>query len=81
MALAHNGEYGGSSGGLLRYARQSGALRRFELPDIGVRIIRASGRILAATDFGIAVVEGDGVKRYFLDRTSDGRLRIALATR
>jgi hypothetical protein len=36
---------------------------------------------LAATDFGIAVVEGNGVKRYFVDRTADGRLLVAPATR
>jgi hypothetical protein len=81
MALVQNGEYGGSSGGLLRYDRLSGALRRFEFPDIGVRLIRAGGTILAATDFGLAVVEGDRVKRYFIDRTTDGQLRVAGATR
>ena len=81
MALAQNGEYGGSSGGLLRYDRQSGALRRLGFPDIGFRLIRVGGKILAATDFGLAMVEGDGVKRYFIDRTTDGRLRVAPATR
>lgn len=82
MALVQNGEYGGSSGGLLRYDRQSGVVRRFELPDIGVRLIRVGGgKILAATDFGIGVVEGDGVKRYFVDRGGDGRLRVVPATR
>ena len=81
MALVENGEYGGSSGGLLRYDRRSGAVRQFELPDIGVQFIRAGGKTLAATDFGIAVVEGRRVKRYFIDRTTDGRLRVASATR
>ncbi len=81
MALAKYGEYGGESGGLLRYDRQSGALRRIEFPDIAVRLIRVGGKLVAATNFGAAVVEGDGVKRYFVDRTNDGRLRMALATR
>jgi hypothetical protein len=54
-------------------------VRHFELPDIGVQFIEAGGKLLAATDFGIAVVEGNGVKRYFVDRTTDGRLRIAAA--
>ena len=79
MALEASGEYGGSSGGLLRYDRKSGAVRRLEFPDIGVQFIHAGGKLLAATDFGIAVVEGGGVKRYFVDRTSDGRLRVAPA--
>jgi hypothetical protein len=81
MALAASGEYGGASGGLLRYDRRSGALRRFEFPDIGVRFIRAGGILLAATDFGIAVVEDNLVKRYFVDRTAGGRLRVAPADR
>ena len=81
MALVAGGEYGGSSGGLLRYDRQSGALRQLELPDIGAQFIHAGGKLLAATDFGIAVIEGDRVKRYFVDRTTDGRLRVAPAVR
>jgi hypothetical protein len=81
LALVQNGEYGGSSGGLLRYDRQSGAVRRLGFPDIVFRITRAGGKILAATDFGLAVIEGDGVKRFFVDRTTDGRLRVAAATR
>jgi hypothetical protein len=81
MALVNNGEWGGSSGGLLRYDRQSGASRRFELPDIAVRLIRVGEKILAATDFGFAVVEGDQVTRYFIDHKTDGRLRVAAATR
>ena len=67
------------SGGLLRYDRQSAAVRRFEFPDIGAQFIRLGGKLLAATDFGIAVIEGDVLKRYFVDRTTDGRLRVTVA--
>ena len=81
MTLVANGEWGPSSGGLLRYDRQTVAVRRFEFPDVAVQLIRAGGKILAATDFGIAVVDGDRVKRYFIDRTPDGRLQVAAATR
>ena len=55
LALVRHGEYGDSSGGLLRYERQSAAVRQFQLPDIGVGLIRAGGKILAVTDFGLAV--------------------------
>ncbi len=79
MALAAGGEYGSSSGGLLRYDRRSGSVRHFELPDVGIQFIRAGGKMLAATDFGIAVIENDLVTRYFVDRTTDGRLRVAIA--
>ena len=81
MALVLNGEYGRSSGGLLRYDRQSVAVRRFEFPDVAVQLIWSAGKILAATDFGLAVVEDDRVRRYFIDRTADGRLQVAPATR
>ena len=81
MALVANGEYGVSSGGLLRYDRQSVTVRRFEFPDVAVQLIRSGGKTLAATDFGLAVVEGDRVRRYFIDRTTDGRLQVAPATR
>jgi hypothetical protein len=79
MALVVNGEYGGASGGLLRYDRQSAAVGRFKFPDIGVQFMRVAGKLLAATDFGIAVIDGDAVKRYFVDRTTDGRLRVVPA--
>jgi hypothetical protein len=81
MALVANGEWGPSSGGLLRYDRQTVAVRRIALPDVAVQLIWSGGRILAATDFGLAVIEGDRVQRYFIDRTTDGRLQVAAATR
>jgi hypothetical protein len=81
MALVANGEWGPSSGGLLRYDRQTVAVRRFELPDVAVQMIRSGGKILAATDFGLAVVESNRVQRYFVDRTTDGRLQVVAATR
>jgi hypothetical protein len=81
MALVDNGEWGGSSGGLLRYDRQSGAVRRFECPDIGFELVRAGGTLLEAADYAVAVLEDDRVKRYFIDHTSDGKLRVAPAIR
>jgi hypothetical protein len=81
MALVTGGEYGGSSGGLLRFDRQTESLRRFELPDIGVQFIHAGGKLLAATNFGVAVIDGGVVTRYFVDRTTDGRLRVVPAVR
>jgi hypothetical protein len=81
MALVANGEYGSSSGGLLRYDRQSVEVRRIEFPDVVGHLIRSGGKILAATDFGLAVIEAGRVKRYFIDRTVDGQLQVAPATR
>ena len=81
MVLVSSGEYGGSSGGLLRYDHQSGLVRHFELLDLGVDLIRTGGKILIATHFGLAVVEGNKTKRFFVDRTTGGRLRVVPATR
>jgi hypothetical protein len=81
MALVNNGEYGGSSGGLLRYDRYAGAARWITLPDIALRLTHLSGKTLAATDFGFAVIEGEQITRFFVDQTTDGGWRVAHATR
>jgi len=81
IALVNNGEYGGSSGGLLRYDRHTSAARRLALPDIALRLDHINGKILAATDFGFTVVEGDQITRFFVDQTTDGRWRVVPATR
>ncbi len=80
MALVYNTEYGGSAGGVLRYDRQTETIRRFPLPDIAHGIVQAGGKTVIATNFGFAVIDGDQLTRYFIDRTTDGRLRIAAAT-
>jgi len=80
MALVHNGEWGGSSGGFLRYDRQSAAISRFEGPDIGFEFVRAGASLLAATGYSVAVIESDRVTRYFVDRTTGGKLRLVPAT-
>ena len=81
MALVHNGEWGGSGGGLPRFDRRAETVRHVEIPDIGVEIGRVGDRLVIATDFGITIVEGGRTERYFVDRTADGRLRVAAATR
>lgn len=81
MALVDNGEWGGSSGGLLRYDRQSGAVRRFECPDTGFEFVRTGDTLLEAADYAVAVIEDDRVQRYFIDQTTDGTLRVAPAIR
>ena len=77
LALIHNGEWGGSSGGLLRFDRKTNAIRKFELPDIGLQFLRAGEKLLLATNSGIAVIVKDQITKYFIDKTTDGRLRLA----
>jgi hypothetical protein len=79
MALVRNGEWGGSGAGVLRFDRHSGGYRKFATQDIGRQFLRAGARLILATDFGISQVQEGGLRRYFVDRTSDGRLRVAAA--
>lgn len=81
MALGLNTESDRISGGVLRYDRQTDTVRRFAMPDKATRIIQVDGKILIATGFGFAVIDGDQVLRYFVDRTTDGGLRVVEATR
>jgi hypothetical protein len=74
-------EYGCPPGKVLRYDRKSQAIRKYELPDNVYGFVASGNRLLAYTNFGIAVIEDNQTRRYFVDRTTDGRLRIAQATR
>jgi hypothetical protein len=73
-------EYGCPPGTVLRYDRKSQAIRKYELPDNVYGFIASGNRLLAYTNFGIAVIEDNQTRRYFVDRTTDGRLRVAEAT-
>lgn len=77
MTLVYHGEYGDESGGLLRYDRGTGGVRRHALPEVGRHLLRVGDQIVVATDLGIAVVTGDEIRHFFVDLTTDGRLRIA----
>lgn len=79
MALVRNGEYGGTSGGLLRFDRRTEIVQKLKMPDIGTRCVEAGSRLLVATNFGVAVIEDGTVRRYFVDRKIDGALVIAAA--
>lgn len=81
LGLVRGGEWGGSSGGLLRFDRALETVLAVRLGDISGGLVRVGNRLLAATDFGIAMVDGDAVRRYFVDVTTDGRLRFVSATR
>ena len=77
MALVHNGEYGGSSGGLLRFDRKSNAIRKFEMPDIGLQFMNIGETLLLATNSEIVVILKGQITKYFIDKTTDGRLIIS----
>lgn len=81
MTLVRRGEWGDQSGGLLRYDRATGTVRKSPFADLAHGLAVAGGRVFAATEFGVAVVEGDSVRRYFLDQTLAGRWRVVEAVR
>ncbi len=81
LGIFQSGEYGGSPAGVLRYDRKTQALHRYELRDAVYGFTVSGKRALMATSSGIAVINGDEITRYFVDRTTDGGLRVAEATR
>jgi hypothetical protein len=80
ISIFHAGEYGDSSAGVLRYDRKTHAVRKYDLPDDVNGFVASVNRLLAYTRLGIAIIEDDQTTRYFVDRTTDGRLRLAQAT-
>ena len=80
ISIFHAGEYGDSSAGVLRYDRKTHAVRKYDLPDDVNGFVASGNRLLAYTRSGIAIIEDDQTTRYFVDRTTDGRLRLAQAT-
>jgi hypothetical protein len=81
ISILHAGEWGDSPTGVLRYDRKTHAVRKYDLPDDVNGFVASGNRLLAYTRSGIAIIEDDQTTRYFVDRTTDGRLRLAQATR
>ncbi|MEP7365095.1 MAG: hypothetical protein ABI972_17720 [Acidobacteriota bacterium] len=79
FGLVHNGEWGSSGAGLLCFDRATQQVHRFESTDIANAILIEGARTIAATNFGITIVEANRQRRFFVDQTSDGRLRMAEA--
>jgi len=50
------------------------------LPDDVNGFVASGNRLVAYTSSGIAIIEDDQTTRYLVDRTTDGRLRLAQAT-
>jgi hypothetical protein len=80
ISIYHAGEWGDSPAGVLRYDRKTHAVRKYDLPDDVNGFVASGNRLLAYTRLGIAIIEDDQTTRYFVDRTTDGRLRLAQAT-
>jgi hypothetical protein len=81
MGIYQSGEYGGSPAGVLCYDRQTEAVHKYELPDAVYGFTISGKWTLMLTSSGIAVIDGDAINRYLVDRTTDGRVRVLEATR
>ena len=79
MALVQRGEYGGPSGGVLKFDRKAGTAERLEMPDFGTQFLRLGSDLLVATSGGVAVIHEGRVTRYFAAPGRDGRLRVVEA--
>ena len=77
LALYRRGEYGNYPGGLLRWDRNTTTVRRWEMPWIATGIARGGDAIYMGTAGGIAVLRGDRITSYFVDRSSAGQYRAA----
>ena len=83
LGLVHHGEWGDSSGGLLRYERKSGKAQRFDLGEsngfdvIGeTQVIRRRGISYVATDIGLFLFQDNRMTRLFFEPMLDGGLHI-----
>lgn len=76
LALHRRGEYGNTPGGLLRWDRQTKQVQHFELHGVVSAIARSGGALCMGTN-GITVLKDNQIRSYFVDRTSDGRYRVA----
>jgi hypothetical protein len=79
LALVHHGEYRDTGGGVLRFDRATQSYKRFESPGYISKILRVGDRLLLPNHLGIDTIDTTGLKRYFVDKTTDGRMRIAIA--
>jgi hypothetical protein len=70
LGLDHRGEYGNYPGALLRWDRNNETVRHWDVQSVVTGIARGGDAIyLGATD-GVAVLRGDRLVSYFVDRQS-----------
>ena len=81
LALDRRGEYNNYPGGLLRWDRHSGSVRAFPMDEIGVAITRIGGVLSVGTTEGLAILHGDRLDSYLVDRAADGHWEMAARNR
>jgi len=76
LALVHRGEYGGNSGGLLRWNRKTERARLFSVSTYINKIVRHDNALYLGAVDGIDVLRDDQIQSYFVDRNTDGQYQI-----
>lgn len=79
LGLAVNGEWGSRGTGLIRFDRRDETVQKFDSANIINGIVRLGNKVFFTTEFGVEVMKEGQFQRYFVDKLSDGRLRIAEA--
>jgi hypothetical protein len=79
LGLAHHGEWRTYPGGLLRFDRATGQSQHLPMRDVIGAIGRSGQALVMATEAGIAAWEDGRMRRFLIDETTDGRLRVAEA--
>jgi len=75
LGLSHRGEYGNTSGGLLRWNRKTEEVRLFDVRlNIG-HIVRHRDTLYLGGN-GIVTLRGDEIRSYLVDRTKGGRYQV-----
>jgi hypothetical protein len=82
VALECAGEYGSTSGGIVRFDRRTQSFERLtDRGGIGSQFLRVGESLLLLTNTGVSLVGDRGVEHYIVDRTTDGRLRVVPSLR
>lgn len=76
LALASHSEWRSFGGGVLRFDRTTEEVKVYRMDDLVGDMAQVGGRLVLATEFGGAVLEGEKVRHFFLDKTTDGRWRV-----
>ncbi len=72
LGLCFNGEWGGASGGLLRWDHQTHDVREYPTRSIIGHIVAHNGRVSLATSEGVAIVRDDRLEEFFVDVNPGG---------
>ncbi|MCX6603188.1 MAG: hypothetical protein NTV52_06305 [Acidobacteria bacterium] len=80
LGIAKRGEWGDGGGGILRFDRSTQQVTKIALREIVQKISRSGATLVLDTEFGAALYDGSNViRRFFVDETTDGRLRVVEA--